>query len=159
VRKIDLNGVSKSKMEKICRVMQDPVPDLTDLRLGAGHNPAPLPDSFLGGSCPRLRSLTLEFIPFPALPKLLLSATHLVLLHLGFPNSGYISPQAMATCLSMLTCLESLSLDFESYLLPDLDNHPPPHPARAALCSHILRLHWGQQIFGGFRCLRRYPST
>ncbi len=138
VCKIDLDGVTKSKMEQVSLVMQDPFPDLTDLRLGADPNAAlQLPDSFLGGSAPRLRSLILEFIPFPALPKLLMSARQLVLLHfLGIPDSGYISPEAMVTYLSMLTSLESLSLGFESYQsLPDRDSRPPPHPTRTVLSA------------------------
>ena len=140
VCKIDLDGVTKSKMEEICTVMREPFPDLTDLRLGADpelDTVPPLPDSFLGGSGHRLRSLTLEFIPFPALPKLVLSARHLVLLHLhAIPDSGYISPEAMVTCLSMLTCLESLALGFESYQSPpDLDIRRPPHPTRTALTT------------------------
>jgi len=137
VRKVDLDGVTKPKMEEICRVMQEPFPDLTDLQLGADPNAAPqLPDSFLGGSAPCLQSLTLEFIPFPALPNLLLSASHLVLLHLGIPDSGYISPEAMVTYLSMLTGLESLSLRFESYQsLPDRESGPPPHPMLTVLSA------------------------
>jgi hypothetical protein len=72
-------------------------------------------DSFLGGSAPRLRYLGLDSIPFPALPKLLSSATDLVDLHLEhLPHSGYISPSAMATCLAPLTKLESLVLEFQS---------------------------------------------
>src|SRR6266852_2574427 len=72
-----------------------------------------LPDSFLGGTAPRLRSLTLIGVSFPALPKLLLSATHLVYLHLFYiPQSGYIPPNAMAISLSALTSLESLCLMF-----------------------------------------------
>jgi hypothetical protein len=61
--------------------MLKPFPELTDLRLSmfVDDGPAPiLPDSFLGGTAPRLRSLYLDNVPFPGLPKLLLSATHLV---------------------------------------------------------------------------------
>jgi hypothetical protein len=80
-------------------------------------------DSFLGGSAPRLRLLDLSGILFPALPKLLLSATDLVLLSLEYiPYSGYISPKAMVACLSALTRLESLFLGFRS---------PRPRPSRA----------------------------
>jgi hypothetical protein len=147
VCKIDLDGVTESKMEEICTVMQEPFPDLTDLRLGAESvepNAAPplLPDSFLGGSAPRLQSLILEFIPFPALPKLLLSATNLVLLHfLGIPDSGYISPEAMVTCLSMLTSLRSLSLSDSNPINRSLtliaDHHLTRH-ALSSLLSHPL---------------------
>ncbi|KAI0270854.1 hypothetical protein BGY98DRAFT_1189894 [Russula aff. rugulosa BPL654] len=74
-----------------------------------------IPDSFLGGSAPRLRRLNLEYISFPGLPKLLLSATDLVHLELyEIPDSGYIPADAMATCLSTLTRLEFLMLCFES---------------------------------------------
>jgi len=49
------------------------------------------------------------------LPKLLLSATHLVTLHLKFvPDPGYIPPEAMAAGLSGLASLRSLVLQFKS---------------------------------------------
>jgi hypothetical protein len=66
-------------------------------------------------------------------PKLLLSATHLVNLYLlKIPLSGYISPEAMATCLSMLTGLEVLRLEFESpQSCPDLKSRRPFPPTRS----------------------------
>src|SRR5216683_1337748 len=96
--------------------MQEPFPALTDLDLGSfDENAAILPDSFLGGFAPRLRSLKLDRIPFPALPKLILSTHGLVRLHLWkIPRSGYISPEAMVTALSALTSLKSLFLRFLS---------------------------------------------
>ena len=96
--------------------MQEPFPALTGLWLLSDDKNVPvLPDSFLGGSAPRLRSLVLYRIPFPALPKLLLSTHDLVTLHLWFiPRSGYISSSAMATALSTLTSLQSLDLRFRS---------------------------------------------
>jgi hypothetical protein len=91
----------------------------------------------LGGSVPRLRYLTFTRIPFPGLPKPLLSATHLVELHLlGVPHSGYISPEEMVTCLSALTSLRSLSLGFESpQSCPDQESghYAPPPPTRPVL--------------------------
>jgi hypothetical protein len=65
--------------------MRKPFPELTDLHLrkfidNDPGGPRILPDSFLGGTAPRLRSLMLDDVPFPGLPKLLLSATHLVFL-------------------------------------------------------------------------------
>jgi hypothetical protein len=53
-----------------------------------------LPDSFLGGSAPRL-----QFLRF-------LSATHLGALHVS--HSGYISPDTVITALSTLTNLQKL---------------------------------------------------
>ncbi len=102
--------------EKVLAVMQVPFPELTYLELiSDGETPPVVTDSFLGGSAPRLQSFQLSGISFPRLPKLLLSATHLV--HLGLsniPHSGYISPEAMATLLSVLSSLESLHLEFQS---------------------------------------------
>jgi hypothetical protein len=98
--------------------MSHPFPALTHLRLKSDderETPPVAPDSFLGGSTPRLRFLWLEHIPFPGLPNLLLSATDLVDLRLWqIPHSGYISPEVMVSCLSALTRLEKLDLEFES---------------------------------------------
>ena len=100
--------------------LQKPFLELTHLWLGSCVSDEPmLPDSFLSGSAPRLRSLVLKSIPFPALPNLLLYATHLVELNLyNIPPSGYISPEVMATRLSALTSLEKLRLHFRFPRLP-----------------------------------------
>ena len=78
--------------EKIAAVMQDPFPMLKYLSLRPSLDMIPvIPDSFLGGSAPRLQRLFLHDIAFPALPNLLLSATNLVDLGLqDIPHSGYI---------------------------------------------------------------------
>ena len=117
VCQIKLNFYSSSQMGYVAdsAAMQKPFPELTDLHLSLFvDRPGPiLPKSFLGGTAPRLRSLVLEYIPFPGLPKLLMSATHLVKLDLyGIPFSGYIPPKAMVTSLSALTSLEYLRLHF-----------------------------------------------
>jgi hypothetical protein len=113
--KININGVPKS-LSKDFAAMQEPFPALAELTLLSFDKNTPvLPDSFLGGSAPRLQKLTLSGIPFPALPKLLLSTHPLVTLCLhDIPRSGYISPEAMVTALSTLTSLELLSLQFRS---------------------------------------------
>ena len=74
-------------------------------------------------------------IPFPGLPKLLLSTAHLVnLFLLNVPHSGYFSPEAMATCLSMLTSLELLYFMFESpQSCPDQETRHSPPPTRSVL--------------------------
>jgi hypothetical protein len=74
-----------------------------------------LPESFLGGSAPHLRTLYLCRIPFPSISNLLLSAHGLVTLTLWkIPDSGYFSPDSMATALSAMTRLETLFLLFDS---------------------------------------------
>jgi hypothetical protein len=112
---LDLTAILDS--ERVLAVIQKPFPLLTYLTLGF-HNKkiSPIdPHSFLGGSAPCLESLCLRRIPFPGLPKLLLTATHLVDLDLyRIPDSGYISPEAMVTGLSALTRLETLAITFRS---------------------------------------------
>ena len=138
VCRIDLDYVSSSDMEIYLAAMQQPFPELTDLLLHSfGEMVSVDPDSFLGGSSPRLRHLKLTGIPFPGLPKLLLSATHLVTLHLShIPHSGYISPEAMVTALSTLTSLKKLTLEFQSpRSCPDQASRRPPPSTRSVLLT------------------------
>ncbi|KAH9981606.1 hypothetical protein BJV74DRAFT_854510 [Russula compacta] len=121
---------------RFAAVMQEPLPALTNLELVSNARSAPaLPETFLGGSVPRLRSLYLDGIPFPALPRLLLSARDLVNLRLlTVPHSGYVSPEAMATCLATLTRLESFELVFHTARArPGQSSRRPPPPTRAVL--------------------------
>ena len=101
-------------------LMHVPFPTLKNLSMATyiGMVPASvLPDSFLGGSAPRLQSFYLCGIPFLGLPKLLLTTTDLVKLTLWrIPHNRYISPSAMVTCLSSLIRLPSLTLGFRSPL-------------------------------------------
>jgi hypothetical protein len=141
VRVINLTGISSSHLETLSAEMQKPFPELTRLELWS-YGDVVLPDSFLGGSAPRLQFLDFDGIPFLGLPKLLLSATHLVNLRLyNIPHSGYFSPEAMVTALSKLTNLENLILGFLSPLSrPDrVTRHPPP-PTRSVLS--VLTYFW-----------------
>ena len=115
VCEIMIRHISNSQWENVSEAMQVPLPALTRLELVSEDEAIPVvPDSFLGGSAPRLRSLSMTRIPFPGLPGLITNATDLVNLELhGIPQSGYFSPEMMATCLSTLTSLESLHLEFE----------------------------------------------
>jgi hypothetical protein len=133
--------LQKYHSEDILAAMQQPFPTLTHLVLGFSGDIAPLhPDSFLGGSAHRLQLLTLNHVPFPGLPKLLLSATHLVDLHLWeIPHSGYISPDAMVAGLSVLTRLENLFIDFESpRSRPARSQRPLPTRALLPVLSYLL---------------------
>jgi len=136
-------GLANGQLGKVFAVMQVPFPELTELRLqlfSDGETPPIAPDSFLGGSAPRLRHFELDGVPFPGLPKLLLSATHLVDLHLSnIPHSGYISPEAMATLLSMLPSLKELVLHFQSpQSHPDWERRRPPPSNRSVIPALIF---------------------
>ena len=135
---IKLWRLTKSQLERCATLMQGSFPILRTLVLSL-HSEIPgapvITDGFLGGSAPRLRELRLLYVPFPTLPNLLLSATDLVDLCLDqIPSTGYISSDMMATCMSMLPRLQSLSIIFQSQeSFPDLTNRRPPSPARAVL--------------------------
>jgi F-box-like len=126
-----LNGMRTMKMEY-------PFSALTSLRLLSRKICAPpLSDSFLGGSAPRLQTLKLDGIPFPALANLLFSTHDLVTLDLqDIPFFGYISPEAMVTCLSALTGLQTLRLRFRGpRSRADQKNRLRPRPTRIILLT------------------------
>ena len=131
---IELCPVSSLQVETVLAAMRHSFPELTLLELRPKNGRAlVVPTSFLGGSAPRLQTLVLDHISFPGLPKLLLSATNLSGLQLSnFPPSSYISPEEMATCLSMLTRLERLIILFKSpssHLYRKSRRPPPPTPS------------------------------
>jgi len=129
-------GLDGWQLEEVLAPMHMSFPELTRLGLWSyGEPPTVIPDSFLGGSAPRLRTLTLGSISFPGLPKLLLSATHLVNLRLwNIPHSGYFSPEAIVASLSVLSSLETLYLGFESpQSRPDWGSRRPPPSKRSVL--------------------------
>jgi hypothetical protein len=129
VSEIDLYPTS-TLLKRLYKVMKKkPYPVLTHLQLQSSHSKsAPvLRGTFLGGSAPRLKHLDLTRIPFPALPKFLPSCHALVDVRLTvIPNTGYVSPEAMATALSALTKLKVVHIGFESPASrPDPENRPP----------------------------------
>ena len=118
--------------------MQQPFPELTYLWLSWNDKfdeTVVIPNSFLGGFAPRLEVVGLQRIPFPGLPKLLSSATHLTTLRLHhIPHSGYFPPDAMVAALSTLTNLEDLLLRFSSpESCPDLESRRLPPSSRSVL--------------------------
>jgi hypothetical protein len=89
----------------------------------------------LGESAPSLLTIWLSGISFPEAPKFFLSAGELISIKLDkIPDSGYISPDALATGLSACTMLEMLSIEFLSqYPHPDLANQEVTSPSRISL--------------------------
>ena len=137
VREINLLYITNSQLQRLASAMQEQFPALIHLRLDGDYNhPVPaLSDGFLGGTAPHLRHLELYSISFPALPKLLLSATDLVHLRIWkIPHSGYFSPEAIVTALAVLPSLESLTIRFESPLsCPNRGRRHSPSPTRIVL--------------------------
>jgi hypothetical protein len=127
VCKMFIDDVPNSSLEAVVAT-SEPFPALIELELASFKVDTPiLPDSFLGGSVPSLRSLKLWGIPFPALGKLLLSTRELVALSLEYiPISGFVSPEAMVVILSALTGLQSLHLGFETpeFWTPEPNRRP-----------------------------------
>jgi F-box-like len=133
VCQIYLCYLTRLQLQRLVSAMQVQFPALTHLMLGLVDDgyPAPeLPDGFLGGSAPRLKSLELFAIGFPALPKLLLSATGLVHLTLRYtPLSRYVLPESIITGLAVLANLKSLIIVFfpvPSPPEPETRRLPPP---------------------------------
>ena len=149
VCEIRLKFATKLELEEVLAAMQQRFPALTHLEMWLPEledETLVVPGSFLGGSAPRLQYLQFDHIPFPGLPKLILSATGLVDLHLiDIPHSGYISPEAMARCLSTLTSLEELTLQFKSPLSRPLRESQRSHsPTRSVLLA--LTEFWFQGV-------------
>jgi hypothetical protein len=153
IRQLELDLLLPSgQFETVSAAMQRPFPELTLLQLRRRRNFGTsaavnvVPDTFLGGSAPILETLSLDFIPFPGLPRLLLSATHLVHLEISnIPDSGYFLPEALAASLSALTRLKYLVITFESRLWhPGRRIQHPSLQSRALLSALTeLRLRGG----------------
>jgi hypothetical protein len=132
VREIKLTNLTRSQLQRLASAMQVQFPALIHLLLQFNKTgPAPvLPDGFLRGSVSRLQSLELSSIVFPALPKLLLSATHLVRLTLwDIPHSAYLSSEAVVALLAVIANLKFLAIGFtssSSHSSPESRRPPPP---------------------------------
>ena len=154
IGRIDLRDFPRSQLENILAAMHRPFPAMTFLQLSVDEDEivSVIPDSFLGGSALQLQTLILDHIPFPGLPNLLLSATHLVELHLWRVHSVYLPPEMMLDCLSVLTRLKIFKFEFESpRRFDDLNSRHPPPPTRILLLP-VLTEFW-------FRGLNEYSEA
>jgi len=128
--------------------IDEPFPALTSVHLTSfAQNVPVLPDSFLGGSAPRLRSLDLYGIPYPSIGTLLSSTTNLVWLDLWrIPHSGYIPPETIVPCLSMLPRLESLALGFRYPRSRDHRTSRPPPPLTRVVFPNLTSLSFKSHV-------------
>ncbi len=162
VCRVDLWCVEGWLLQKALAAMQVPFPELTNLELFSAETLLVIPDSFLGGSAPRLQYVSLDGIPCPGLPKVLLSANRLVTL--GSPISlipgtfhlkrwSLSSPRCPASehfalisnlaltwkaeyCLHQNALSSPLSRDFISKALPNISRNlcPASIPLNSAKC-------------------------
>jgi hypothetical protein len=130
-----------SQLAKMVPVMPRPFPLLSCLNIHSTGDSAPvLPGGFLGRSAPRLQDVRLHGTPFPALPTLLLSTSNLINLTLSaIPPTGYISPEAIVSCLAVSPRLKSFTIEFGLYApYPDQIRLPPATrkvlPALTSFC-------------------------
>ncbi len=119
VCKIELEGYPNPPLERIAAAAatKGSFPGLSHLRIDSSPwtlIPLVIPEAFLGGSAPRLRScIIVGYVTFRGLSKLLSTSNHLVILLLnGIPPSTCIPPKTMVTLLSGLPKLEELFLLF-----------------------------------------------
>lgn len=133
VSEISIRCANILEWERLTTAMLEPFPALGRLSLVSSHDTVPLlPEAFLGNFAPSLQTISLANIAFPALPKLLLSATRLVSLCLPIvPITGYISPKALASCLAALSHLKELRMGFQF----NTDETSSPLPTRDILPS------------------------
>ena len=115
VQVVEINA-PLSLFEELVTVIQEPLPALTYWHLHCHSDksvPKPiLPDTFLGGSAPRLKTINIAGIRFPTAPTFLSSARNLVDVILFDIQSGDIPPEAMVANLAALPKLKYLSLTF-----------------------------------------------
>ncbi|KAI0271836.1 hypothetical protein BGY98DRAFT_1100195 [Russula aff. rugulosa BPL654] len=109
IHKIKLWDSSMSHVKQVLAAMRKPFSSLTELAVNFFDERASLvvPDLFLSGSAPFLRSLRLRSVQFP-LPifRNLLQSADLVELRIWrIPNSGFISPEDVVAYLSGLSRL------------------------------------------------------
>jgi hypothetical protein len=140
VSEISFYDVPDRQLDIFAGVMEEPFPLLTSLRISSrqGRTLLDLPDFFLGGSAPRLQSLHLDYVRFPALWTLLSSTSDLRKLSLRL-NSGFrhISPDTILSCLSATTRLTTLDLDFGVSVSPsDSEREGPTRIVLPAL-THL----------------------
>ena len=149
---IHLSDLRGPALEHLVTALHEPLPVLTRFSLNSDDDSVPvLPETLLGGSAPCLQSFVLKGIPFPSFPKVILCFPHIVHLRLDeIPNSGYISPEAMATSLAALPHLKIVFIGFRSPPSHLLQIGRPRLTRRALLSLSRLEFSGVSEYFEGF---------
>ncbi|KAH9014830.1 hypothetical protein EDB84DRAFT_1528135 [Lactarius hengduanensis] len=129
---------------KFLKALGHPFPKLERLEISLSHRLEPiLPTTFLSGSAPSLRRLTLRGVVLECLPPLLSSATGLVELSLTLRIAYGALPEAsLIANLQRMSCLRRLELKAISGVAPNSNTvpDPPPPPAFAGALSKLTDL-------------------
>jgi hypothetical protein len=113
VSEIFFEEISSQALEFLTGSMHGPFLQLTTLDITLGDTRQFFPKPFPKGFAERLRSLVLCDVPLSTVDKSMLSASDLVHLSLWrAPIWEYVDPEEIATCLSPMINLESMSLGF-----------------------------------------------
>jgi len=128
ISEVHIEHIGDAQWQRLASMMQEPFPTLRHFYLDSRlMMVADLPETFLGGSGPCLRSFWLSKTPFPSFPKFILSATHITALVLdNIPRFVFISPRVMATCVAALPNLKHLFIAFKSRTSDLLQTSLPP---------------------------------
>ena len=148
-----INQINGHAFEKLSAAMNKSFPILTELYLILmNDDSAPvLPETFLGGSAPRLRSFVLNGIGFPSFPKFILSSTLIYQLAIDYiPMTGYISPNEMVNCIAALPNLKYLFFGFRSPLSRPLQTSRPHFTRRVLPALTHLRFSGVSEYFEDF---------
>jgi hypothetical protein len=131
---ISFEEMASEAVECLSTAMHGPFPALETLDIMLGDRDPFFPEPFLDSqnSAPCLRRLALTFIEFSAVHKLLLSAGGLVDLSV-IDVLEYESPETIATYLSSMTRLESMTLCFRH-----AQHYPPIKPQYSSSQPRIV---------------------
>lgn len=151
VHGISLRRKRHTRMDKLLRALSHPFPKLESLQIGSScdhDSELILPDTFLSGSAPCLRRLTLRDVVPRCLPPLLSFTTDLIELFLTVRASRNALPEAsLVANLQRLSCLRRLELRlmYTHTTISDLPL-PPAEPRDIVPLPNLM-----QFVFSGQR--------
>ena len=144
VRRVNIHAKSPL-MKKVITALWKSFPVLTHLDLTCHDSVHPVISRRIlrGSNIPHLQHLYLRGISFPQLPSPFSSARNLVSLQLKvMPVNGYVSPDAMARSLAVLTRLKHLSIAFYEDLSPSEQSRGHPYPQIRAVLPPLTSIYY-----------------